>query len=243
MSFWNFKNVSDDVVELRIEGDIVDDDQVWLYEWFDEACTSPNQFRQKLKECEGKELHVIVDTYGGSFFAGASIYSDLKARAGRTIGIVHSKAMSAGTTILMGCDEIRLSPTAILMIHDPMTRCYGDIAEFEKVLEVLHTIKDAIINAYEIKTGIARDDLSEMMAAETWFSAYEAVDKGFADLIIEEKGLIMQNAFSFSQMQIANSANHSAEQIKKYVTLKNEAIKERQKEEKLRELALYVECV
>lgn len=237
MEFWNFTNAGSEIVELRIEGDIIDDGSAWLYEWFDEPHTAPNKFRQQLKEHDGKELHVIVDTYGGSVFAGTSIYSDLKSRKGKTIGIVHSKAMSAGTIILMGCDEIRVSPTAILMIHDPLTGIYGGISDFEKALEVLNTIKDAILNAYVDKTGLNRNSLSAMMTDETWFDANQAVEKGFADSIISTD-LDVKNSFSAERMRVINDAN-SVEHIKRYTKMLNK----KETEGRQKELMLYLDAM
>jgi len=236
--FWNFTNVADsNVVELRIEGDIVDDGSAWFYDWLDIPHTNPNKFRDQLKEHEGKELHVIIDTYGGSVFAGASIYADLKARKGKTVGIVHAKCMSIGTVILMGCDEIKLSPTAILMIHDPMAGLHGSIEEFEKMLEVLNKIKESIINAYVSKTNQDRETLANMMRNETWMTAHEAVEEGFADGVIEDDQGIT-NGFSYNRVAITNSINLSIDQVKKYIDLKNEQAQEEAKAKRLRELEL-----
>lgn len=233
MRFWNFSNVGDDTVELRIDGDIIDDESTWLYEWFDETYTSPNKFRQQLQEHESKELRVIVDTYGGSVFAGASIYSDLKARTGKTIGIVHSKAMSAGTVILMGCDEIKISPTATMMIHDPLTGLHGNISDFEKALEVLNSVKESILNAYELKTRLSRQELSDLMTAETWMDANKAVELGFADLVIEQP-LDITNSLSIKRMKFVNVTN-TLDLIKKHEDLKNE--------HKKKKLTLFLETV
>lgn len=244
MSFWKFTNRTDDseVVELRIEGDIVDDSDMWFYEWIEEPATSPNSFRQALGEHEGKELHVIIDTYGGSVFAAASIYSDLRARNGKTVGIVQSKAMSAGTVILMGCDEVRLSPTAILMIHDPITAMHGDIGDFEKALEILNAVKDSILNAYVEKTGLPRARLSAMMSNETWFSAYEAVANGFADSVMTdelEEATAVHNGFSLSRMPVLNSMNKTTERMGEYFALK----KEREQAKELELMDLWLETL
>ena len=237
MKFWHFTNISADVAELRIEGEIIDDEYAWLYEWLEEAYTSPNQFRQQLKEHDGKELRVFVDTYGGSVFAAASIYSDLKARPGKTIGIVHSKAISAGTLILMGCDDIKVSPAATLMIHDPLTEIYGNISDFEKALEILNTLKDTILNAYELKTRQSRQVLSELMTAETWMDANKAVELGFADEIIDFGVTEVQNQFK-GRLRVVNTANNR-DDLQKYLALN----KQKQIETRQKELALYLNTI
>lgn len=194
VKFWNFENTGTDEVTLRIEGDIVDDDSAWIYEYFDDAHTTPSKFRDALSEHSGKTLNVIVDTYGGSVFAGASIYADLKSHNGEKIGIVNSKAMSAGTVILMACDEIRMSPAAQMMIHDPLTGMYGSLEDFKHTVTVLESIKASILNAYELKTGKSRKELSDLMTAETWMDAVKAVELGFADSVID------------NDLQVENSA-------------------------------------
>ena len=206
---------ADDVVELRIQGDIIDDGSAWYYEWFEEDYIAPNSFRNELKNHDGKEVHVIIDSFGGDVFAGTSIYSDLKARNGKTVGIVHSKAMSSATIILMGCDEIRISPTAMLMIHDPITGVYGDISVVEQTLKVLNEVKESILNAYIQKTGRSREELSNMMTNETWMSAHKAVELGFADSVIDEGEQPVVNNFSVGRLQITNSMTSSVEKFKK----------------------------
>ena len=77
-----------------------------------------------------------------------------------------------------------MSPVSMLMIHNPMTVAMGDTAEMQKAIEMLGSVKDSIINAYEIKTGLSRAKLSHLMDAETWMDAGKAVELGFADGIM-----------------------------------------------------------
>ena len=73
----------------------------------------------------------------------------------------------------------------MLMIHNPATIAWGDSGEMQKAIEMLESVKDSIINAYEIKTGLSRTKLSHMMDAETWMDAGKAVELGFADGILK----------------------------------------------------------
>jgi len=236
MRFWNFSNTSGDVVKLRIEGDIVDNESAWLYEWFDDLHTSPNAFRQELEQHEGKELHVYVDSYGGSVFAGAGLYSAIKERKGKTIGIVHSKAMSAGTMPLMACDKVLMSPVANLMIHDPITSLHGDLAEFEQTVEALTTIKESIVNAYELKTDLSRKEISELMSNETYMDAEKAVSLGFADRIIDD-GSEITNTFP---ADVTNKTTVAS--VQKYLELKNQHQKQ-ETDSELEIMSLWLETV
>ena len=78
-----------------------------------------------------------------------------------------------------------MSPVSMLMIHNPMTVAMGDTGEMQKAIEMLSSVKDSIINAYEIKTGLSRAKLSHLMDAETWMDAGKAVELGFADEVMK----------------------------------------------------------
>ena len=80
-----------------------------------------------------------------------------------------------------------MSPVSMLMIHNPATIAFGDKAEMQKAIHMLAEVKESIMNAYEIKTGLNRAKLSSMMDAETWMNAHKAVELGFADGILERE--------------------------------------------------------
>ena len=84
----------------------------------------------------------------------------------------------------MAGTKVLVSPVSMMMIHNPMTVAMGDTAEMQKAIEMLGSVKDSIINAYEIKTGLSRAKLSHLMDAETWMDANKAVELGFADEIM-----------------------------------------------------------
>lgn len=217
MPFWKFiRNQASaetpESIELRIEGDIIDDGDLWLYEWFGEPATAPNAFKEKLKEFSGQDLTVWIDSYGGSVFAGASIYNALKEHKGKVVVKIDSKAMSAASVIAMAGDEIHMSPVAVMMIHNPLTGTHGDMHELRRVADILDTIKDSIINAYVTRTGKTKDEISSMMDDETWMSANMAVKKGFADSVLYQDQLFdVQNMkeFSFNRLEVLNSASQS----------------------------------
>ena len=101
-----------------------------------------------------------------------------------------------------------ISPTGLMMIHNPMTIAFGDAGEMEKAISMLSEVKESIINAYEIKTGLSRTKLSHLMDAETWFNAKKAVELGFADgILFSELRADMPNSegVSFSNIAVINS--------------------------------------
>ena len=85
----------------------------------------------------------------------------------------------------MAGDTVLVSPVSMMMIHNPATIAWGDSAEMQKAVAMLDEVKESIINAYEIKTGLDRKKLSKLMDVETWMDANSAVEYGFADGIMQ----------------------------------------------------------
>lgn len=243
--FWQFiRNEATDVqpesIELHIKGDIVDDSQVWVYEWFDEPAAAPNLFKEQLNQFKGKDITVWIDSYGGDVFAGASIYNALKEHDGKITAKIE-KAMSAASVIAMAADEILMSPVAIMMIHNPLTTASGNMHDLRKVANILDEVKESIINAYVTKTGRSRNKISQMMDDETWMSANVAVKEGFADNILYQEELQVENNvhnFSFNRLAVMNSANQSIKNALELMQQPIENINEIEKEKLLLELEL-----
>lgn len=104
-----------------------------------------------------------------------------------------------------------MSPVSMLMIHNPATMAFGDSAEMQKAIAMLEEVKESIINAFEIKTGLSRAKISHLMDAETWMNANMAIELGFADEIMkrdtQDEADIAQPAASasFSRAAVTNS--------------------------------------
>lgn len=192
---WFFTNKADDSAELYISGDIMDDlskefdEKIWGLE---NSGTAPSSFRKELEEVKDKKLTVYIDSYGGDVFAASDIYTMLKEHKGEITVKITGVAASAASVIAMAGDKILMSSTAVMMIHNPSTVAMGDHNEMEKAAEVLDTIKNSIINAYHQKTGLPKNEISDLMEQETWFDCDTAIEKGFADGKIDET-VIPQN--------------------------------------------------
>lgn len=249
MSFWNFiKNqATEDEVELRIEGDIISDDDAWFYEWFGLTAASPNAFKTALAEHAGKNITVWIDSYGGDVFAAAGIYNALKEHKGKVIVKVDGKAMSAASVIAMAGSEIKMSPVSIMMIHNPLTGARGDSREMRHMADILDEVKESIINAYQLKSKKSRKTISELMDNETWMSAKTALNKGFIDDILypDKPSEPVENAFEYSRFAIQNSVTESMkrffEQYGKLVAAKVKAEPETNVDALKAKLALTIE--
>ncbi len=96
-------------------------------------------------------------------------------------------AASAASVIAMAGTKVLVSPVSMMMIHNPATIAFGDTAEMQKAINMLAEVKESIMNAYEIKTGMSRTKISHLMDAETWMDAHKALELGFADGILERE--------------------------------------------------------
>jgi ATP-dependent Clp protease protease subunit len=228
MAFWNFINkaateTEPESVELRIEGDIISDDDAWFYEWLGIKATAPNAFKEALKAFANKPITVWIDSYGGDVFAAAGIYNALMEHKGPVTVKVDGKAMSAASVIAMAGGEILMSPMAIMMIHNPLTRAEGDMHDLRHTAEILDQVKEAIINAYQLKTNKSRAKISEMMNAETFMNAKAAIRDGFADGMLyagsEEPVKNSHPALMFNRLAIQNNAAGS---MKRLLEIKDE---------------------
>lgn len=120
-------------------------------------------------------------------------------------------AASAGSVIAMAGTKVLMSPVSMLMIHNPSTFAWGDKAELSRAIEMLSSVKDSIINAYEIKTSLSRAKISHMMDAETWMDSGKALELGFIDGVINRENdhtppeNICEMPMEFSQVKITNS--------------------------------------
>lgn len=171
--FWSWADEGD---ELRLTGAIASE------AWYGDEVT-PGLFRDELERHPG-DITVYINSPGGDVFAASEIYTMLMEHKGEVTVKIDALAASAASVIAMAGGTVLMAPTAYLMIHDPSTVAMGDEKEMKKAIRVLAEIKEGLINAYELKTGMSRDDISALMAKETWLSAYSALELGFADGIL-----------------------------------------------------------
>lgn len=180
--FWNWKIIQNNKDEpneavLYLNGTIAEES------WFDDDVT-PKIFKEELENHQG-DITVWINSPGGDCIAAAQIYNLLIEHKGNVTVKIDGIAASAASVIAMAGTTVKMSPVAMLMIHNPMTIAYGNTSEMEKAIEMLQEVKESIINAYELKTGLSRNKLSKLMDNETWMDARKAVELGFADEMME----------------------------------------------------------
>lgn len=150
--------------------------------WFDDDIT-PAMFKQDLLSGEG-DITVWINSPGGDCLAASQIYNMLMDYKGNVTVKIDSLAASAASVIAMAGTKVLISPTGLMMIHNPASIAIGDTAEMRKAIQMLDEVKESIINAYEIRTGLSRAKLSHLMDGETWMNANMAIELGFADELL-----------------------------------------------------------
>lgn len=182
--FWNWKSrktlnqANEEVAEriLELHGTIAEES------WFDDDVT-PQLFKDELNAGSG-DITVWINSPGGDCVAAAQIYNMLTQYEGNVTVKIDGIAASAASVIAMAGNTVLMSPVSMMMIHNPATVAFGDHAEMQKAIDMLAEVKESIINAYVIKTGLSRSKLSHLMDAETWMDVNKAIELGFADDII-----------------------------------------------------------
>lgn len=152
--------------------------------WFDDDVT-PQMFKDELFSGNGP-VTVWLNSPGGDCIAASQIYSMLMDYPHNVTVKIDGIAASAGSVIAMAGTKVLMSPTALVMIHNPATTAFGDHKDMSKAIDMLDEVKESIINAYEIRTGLSHTQLSHMMDEETWMNAKKAIELGFADGLLED---------------------------------------------------------
>lgn len=208
--------------ELYIYGDIVD------YAFW-ENDVDANTIRNQLKDLQVSEIDVHINSYGGDVFTGIAIYNMLKNHSAKINVYIDGCACSIASVIAMAGDKIYMPKNALMMIHNCWTIAMGNSKDLRKTADDLDVIMNASIESYMARVKITREELIELLDNETWLTAEECVEKGFADEILplkEENG-ISQKAILFDLVQKIKgiSAPHQENSID-YSKLAKEIVKE-----------------
>lgn len=185
---------------VKIKGVIVPNDSKWIYEWFEIDATSPNDVAKALESANGENVDVEINSPGGSVYDGSEIYTALKSYPGRVNIKIVGVAASAASVIAMAGDHVQISPTAQIMIHNVSSYAGGDYRDLEHEASVLKNYNKSIANAYILKTGLSQDELLALMDDETWLTAQQAKEKGFADEIMFDTSNQLVASLNQSQM-------------------------------------------
>lgn len=172
-------------INARADGaEILIYEEIGYVDWFTEEGTTAKGFRDDLAAIPaGSALTVRINSPGGEVFDGFAIYQALREWTGDVTVYVDGLAASIASVIAMAGKRVVMAGPAMLMIHDPYGYAVGNSAELRKLAEVMDKVAGSIASAYVERTGRPEADIRAEMAAETWFTADEAVALGFADAV------------------------------------------------------------
>ena len=168
------------MTKIKVKGAVVSNDDAEIYDWLGYDCVSPSKVEDALNDSD-EDVEVDIASGGGSVFAASEIYTMLKNYAGKVTVNIQGLAASAASVIAMAGDVVNMSPTSQMMIHKASTISQGNADDLAHDSKMMDVAGQSIVNAYGAKTGMDRDDILQLMANETWMTAQDAVDKGFAD--------------------------------------------------------------
>lgn len=179
--FYNFANITEQSADLYIYGDITS------YGW-DDSDVSAYSFKEELEELKNvSEINVRINSYGGETVQGLAIYNLLK-QHGATINVfVDGAACSSASIIAMAGDKIYMPKSSLMMIHNCWTWASGNAKELRKQADDMDKMAVAYISAYMAKVKITEERLKQLLDEETWLTAEECIEMGFADEIIEDE--------------------------------------------------------
>lgn len=186
---WEIKNQAERTLDLYIYGEVEGDYwNFWTGEMV-ESETSANAFRDKLAEAgDLDEIHVYINSEGGSVMEGTAIYSQLRRNKAKKIVHIDGFACSIAALIAAAGDEVIIAPNALMMIHNAWSRAVGNSRELRKAADDLEKINAAQRTAFLRKAGdkLSEDKLIELMDAESWLNADDCIRYGLADRVGEE---------------------------------------------------------
>lgn len=198
--FWNWARDADESGErvLYFDGEI--SDETW---WGDEI--TPAMFKSELFSDNG-DITIWLNSPGGDCIAASQIYAMLMDYPHNVTVKIDGIAASAASVIAMAGTKVLMAPTALMMVHNPLTIAIGDTDEMQKAISMLDEVKESIINAYQVKTNQSRAKISHWMDAETWMNANKAIELGFADGVLEDsKRHQATPTYAFSRRAVTNS--------------------------------------
>ncbi|WP_386696697.1 ClpP-like prohead protease/major capsid protein fusion protein [Lonepinella sp. MS14436] len=173
-NWYNIKAAADDAAEISIYDEI----GMWGI--------SAQQFSQELKALQGvRQINLHIHSPGGDVFDGIAIYNLLKANPANKTVYIDGLAASMASVIAMVGDTVIMPENAMMMIHKPWGIQGGDADDMRKYAELLDKVESTLISAYTSKTGKSEDELSDMLKQETWLTAKECIELGFADQLAE----------------------------------------------------------
>lgn len=158
--------------------DVIVSDDCW-------GGVAAEDFVRELNATAAPVIHLRINSPGGEVFAARAIEAAIRNHPSRIVAHVDGYAASAASFVAVACDEVEIAPGGFFMIHKAWTFTAGNADDLLHAAEMLEKLDASLVDTYARKSGCTPEDIAEWMKAETWFSAAEAVERGFADRVAE----------------------------------------------------------
>lgn len=153
--------------------------------WNPEDENRAKAFAQTLDELSPKPLDIRIDSGGGDVYEGFAIASAIMRYEGETHAYVDGLAASAASYIALSADRVSMNDYAMIMIHNAWAYTMGNRDELREVADRLEQLDLTIAKVIAARSGMDLDEVAAAMAAETWYSGPDALEKGLCDEVIE----------------------------------------------------------
>ena len=221
-NFFEIKNLSENTAEIRIYGTITK----WAWEEYGEVSSA--NFAKELQKLKNvSHINLRVNSPGGDVFEASAIYNLLKDYAKvnnvKITGYIDGLAASAASFLVLCASKVVMGTGALYMIHNPLSSIYGNVEKLKKQIELLDTVKEAILDIYCTKSKLSREEIAEKMNNEKWFRANEALEAGFVDEIVENDNSLENIKNISDDLYIENFINQDLlkEKLKEIENMKN----------------------
>ncbi|WP_419689139.1 head maturation protease, ClpP-related [Burkholderia theae] len=170
---------------------------------------SAQAFVHALSGITANTIHLRINSPGGDVFAARAIETALRGHSAKVIAHVDGLAASAASFVMLAADEVEITDGAFVMIHKAWSLSVGNEDDHRETADLLGVVDASLVRTYAKETGQDEGDISQWMAAETWMSATEAVERGFADRIAGDGGSARASAWNLSAYDRAPNAAHA----------------------------------
>jgi ATP-dependent protease ClpP protease subunit len=160
--------------------------EISIYDTIGSYEINAKQFDEDLKSIKADTIHLRINSYGGDVIDGNAIFNSLQRHSAKVITHIDGIAASMASVVAMAGEEVRMADNALLMIHNPWTVTIGNAEELRKDADLLDKVRGTILGAYS-RSQYSDEEIIDLMDADTWMTAQEALDAGFVDEI--ETGL------------------------------------------------------
>jgi ATP-dependent Clp protease protease subunit len=177
--------------EYRIENAASDEPTIYLYDiigydWWSGGGVTAKQFAKDINAITAPVIHLRINSPGGDVFEGRAMVAAMKSHASRIVVHVDGLAASAASFIAMHADEVVMTEGSFMMIHNAWTFAAGDRNSLRETADLLEKMDGEIANDYGKRTSASAEQVREWMDAETWMTASESIERGFADRLDEK---------------------------------------------------------